>query len=165
MTDMHELLQEDGGQEVDVPKRRQPGGSRRPAHRRMRQRPAPAPVNFYPDVAAFVAGFLAPTYAHDWSRYGSGDWHWCASWWLHVEAIVRLESLWMAWEHLRLDPTTGRSVWLLHHADPTMAALTSPAGPFVDCKPDAHVAPPALVVTEPPPGMFPADPPEAVRAP
>lgn len=154
MTDMHELLHHDTGQASEVFKRRQPGGSRRPAHRKMRQRPAPAPENVYPDVAAFVAGFLAPTFAHDWGKYGGGEWYWCAEWWLHTEAVVRLESLWMAWEHLRLSPTTGRSQWLLHHADPTMAALCSATGPFRNCKPDSHTTQAALVLKAPPAGMF-----------
>lgn len=134
--------------------RRQHGAARRPAHRRMRPRTEPAPVNVYPDVAAFVAGFLAPTYAHDWSRYSSGDWHWCSRWWLHAEAVVRLEAMWAAWEHLRLSPTTGRSSWLLQHADPAMAMLTAAGGPFADCKPGQHVAPTPLPTEEPPPGLF-----------
>lgn len=55
---------------------------------------------------------------------------WAARWWQHEEAIIRLEALWRAWEHLRLDPATGMSIWWRDHADHHMAALMSPDGPF-----------------------------------
>lgn len=137
--------------------KRRPGASpRRPGPRVRPRRPAPEPlpVNVYPNVAAWVAGFLAPAFAHHWGRYGSGDWRWCSRWWLHVEAVIRLEALWTAWEHLRLDPTTGRSTWLVNHLAPNLAALTDPEGTFSRCKPGEHEAPEPLVLETPPPGMF-----------
>ena len=108
---------------------------------------------FYPDVAAFVAGFLAPTYAHDWEAMDR-EFKWCSQWWLHVEAVVRLEAMWRAWEALRLDPALGASTWLLHHGDPGMAALTKPHGTFHRCSPEAHRVWEPLPVIPPPPGMF-----------
>ena len=47
-----------------------------------------------------------------------------------TEAVIRLEALWRAWEHLRLDPSTGPSVWWREHADHHMSVLMSSAGPF-----------------------------------
>ena len=136
-------------------RRRRPGGPRRPQPRRPRYRvpEQPTPPNFYPDVAAFVAGFLAPTFAREWHDQDT-ERRWCSHWWLHTEAIVRLEALWKAWETLRLDPGTGASTWLLHHADPAMAALTSPTGTFRRCKPDQRKAYDALPTDPPPPGLF-----------
>src|SRR5690349_10635881 len=54
---------------------------------------AAMPESLYPDVEAWVAGWFAPTFAR---RLGTT--RWCASWWLHAEAIVRLEALWRSWE-------------------------------------------------------------------
>ncbi|WP_372697705.1 DUF4913 domain-containing protein [Arthrobacter sp. JSM 101049] len=39
-----------------------------------------------------------------------------------------MDALWRAWEHLRLDPTTGRSVWWKGHTDVHMAVLLSQKG-------------------------------------
>jgi hypothetical protein len=66
-------------------RRRRRGGGRRPPLQRMRHRPAAPPENFYPDVAAFVTGFLAELYAHEW-RETDTSWRWCAQWWAHTEA-------------------------------------------------------------------------------
>lgn len=51
-------------------------------------------------------------------------------WWEYDEAVIRLEALWRAWEHLRLDPSTGMSVWWRDHADHHMAVLMDPEGKF-----------------------------------
>jgi hypothetical protein len=92
----------------------------------------PPPELYYPDVAAFVTEQLVPMY-----RRPLGGQHvtWCPEWWKHAEAIARLEALWRAWEHLRLDPATGMSVWFRDHADHHMAVLLSADGPFKGCKP------------------------------
>ena len=136
-------------------RRRRPGASRRPQPRRPRYRvPEQAkPESFYPDVAAFVAGFLAPTFAREWHDQDT-ERRWCSSWWLHVEAVVRLEAMWRAWEALRLDPALGASTWLLHHGDPGMAVLTKPHGTFHRCSPEAHRVWEPLPVITPPTGMF-----------
>lgn len=81
---------------------------------------------------------------------------WCPQWWRHPEAIIRLEALWRAWEHLRLEPATGMSVWLRDHADHHMTVLLDPDGPFKDCRPDkghgARLEP--LPLDQPPEGLF-----------
>src|SRR2546421_9688492 len=68
---------------------------------------AASPEPLYPNVEAWVAGWFAPTFAR---RLGTT--RWCAQWWLHAEAIVRLEALWRSWETLRLDPNLGMATWL-----------------------------------------------------
>ena len=55
---------------------------------------------------------------------------WAGRRWLHDEAVIRLEALWRSWEHLRLDPATGMSIWWRDYADSHMAALMDPDGPF-----------------------------------
>ena len=59
-----------------------------------------------------------------WRRNLSGNaLTWCPERWRHAEAIARLEAPWRAWEHLRLDPALGMSVWLRDHADHHMVVL------------------------------------------
>ncbi|MEW1736243.1 DUF4913 domain-containing protein [Nocardia beijingensis] len=59
---------------------------------------------------------------------------WCAEWWKHSDAVVRLDSLWQEWEFERRrseDPSLSH--WIIHHADPHMAVLMSPFGTFAGC--------------------------------
>ncbi|WP_380169640.1 DUF4913 domain-containing protein [Jannaschia sp. R86511] len=108
---------------------------------------------YFPNVDVFVHEFLAPTYR----RSLEGNHRvWCAEWWRHAEAINRLESLWRAWEHLRLDPATGMSIWWRDHADHHMPALLAPDGPFKGCGSDRGHQPraTALPVSSAPPGLF-----------
>ena len=65
-----------------------------------------------------------------WRRH---DRRWCAKWWLHAEAVSRIEAIWRAWEALRLDGTLGPSVWWRDHADYHLAVLTAADGPFARC--------------------------------
>ena len=61
----------------------------------------------YGSVEDFVAEFLSVATE---VRTG-GPVSWCASWWAHPEAVLRLTALWRAWEALRLEPATGMSNW------------------------------------------------------
>ncbi|MBA3807277.1 MAG: DUF4913 domain-containing protein [Solirubrobacterales bacterium] len=92
-----------------------------------------APALYYPDVETFMRELLAPTYRRSLS---ANSLTWCPEWWRHAEAIARLEALWRAWEHLRLDPATGMSVWYRDHADHHMAVLLNADGPFKGCSPE-----------------------------
>jgi hypothetical protein len=109
---------------------------------------------FYPNVAEFVADKLAATYRRQLNAQAGTTW--CPQWWKHAEAISRLEALWRAWEHLRLDGTTGMSVWWRDHADHHMTVLLSADGPFKGCSPDdghrTKLTP--LPCEEPPAGLF-----------
>jgi len=93
------------------------------------------PELYYATLPAFVSEQLVPMYRRPLGAQGIT---WCAEWWRHTEAIARLEALWRSWEHLRLDPATGMSVWFRDHADHHMAVLLSADGPFKGCKPDRH---------------------------
>lgn len=56
----------------------------------------------------FLHEQLLPTYVrsvHGKSAKG------CIEWYFHPEAVSRIAVLWRSWEHLRLDPSTGMSVW------------------------------------------------------
>ncbi len=111
------------------------------------------PQLYYPALPAFVENFLVVTYRRGLSAHTTT---WCAQWWRHPEAVIRLEALWRAWEHLRLEPALGISVWLRDHADHHMPVLFSTEGPFHGCRPDRH-APrplPALPTDPTPPGLF-----------
>ena len=127
--------------------------ARRVTHRVPARRPSPAPANFYPHVYAFVTGFVSHTYAHNISAQIT-NFRWCPQWWEHPEAVARLQSMWKAWEVLRLDPGTGASTWFRDHGDPAIAALTGPDGPFRGCSDTQHRLPAHLPTTEPPPGLF-----------
>ncbi|MEV0802001.1 DUF4913 domain-containing protein [Kribbella sp. NPDC050281] len=106
---------------------------------------------FYPHVAAFVEDRLIYLYTR---RLGQ-QFVWCPEWFRHAEALSRLDSLWRAWEHLRLDPAIGMSAWWRDHADPQMSVLLDPDGPFAACR-GAHTEYPIapLPVEEPPAGLF-----------
>jgi hypothetical protein len=68
--------------------------------------------------------------------------------------VSRLDALWRAWEHLRLDGVLGASVWWRDHADHHMRALLEPQGPFMTAK-DANEPGDPLPYMSPPEGLFP----------
>lgn len=82
---------------------------------------------------------------------------WCRKWFLHAEALSRVDALWRAWEHLRLDGKTGMSVWWKDHADPHMAVLLSQKGPFHACDLETHKDPDPLLCDMAPPEWFPEE--------
>ncbi|WP_245596392.1 DUF4913 domain-containing protein [Nocardioides alkalitolerans] len=110
---------------------------------------------YYGSVDEFVREYLIGTYRRSINGRSRV---WAARWWEFPEAIIRLEALWRAWEHLRLDPTTGMSVWWRDHADHHMAILMDPDGPFAAANPDDtanHAAKGKPLPYEPPPeGLF-----------
>ena len=84
----------------------------------------------YPDVETWVRDYLAPIIARPQTHSVA----WCPEWWRHAEAIARLEALWRAWEYLRLDGTTGPSVWWRDHLEPHLTVLCDvERSPFADC--------------------------------
>ncbi len=110
------------------------------------------PETFYGNVDEFVREFLVVTYRREISRQGTYKWD--ARWWMHPEAVARLDALWRAWEHLRNDPATGMSVWWRDHADHHMGVLMSPDGPFRKTTGTIDLGEP-LPYEPPPPGLFP----------
>lgn len=113
-----------------------------------------APQLYYTSVDEFVREYLRNIYRR---RIDARSRYWAAAWWRYDEAVIRLEALWRAWEHLRLDPSTGMSVWWRDHADHHMAVLMDPAGPFstADCEDDKNARGEPLPYVAPPIGMFP----------
>lgn len=113
------------------------------------------PELLYGSVDEFVRKYLR----HVYRRATSDQRVWPARWWEYDEAVIRLEALWRAWEHLRLDPSTGMSVWWRDHADHHMAVLMDPEGPFAaanhyDDVNEADKGGP-LPYEAPPAGLFP----------
>ena len=87
------------------------------------------PTLYYGSVDEFVREFVCPVFRRNVGEEGRADYRWSARWWESAEAITRLEALWRAWEHLRMDPSTGISVWLRDHADHHLGVLMSATGP------------------------------------
>lgn len=88
----------------------------------------------YTSVEEFVEKHLRRLYRRDVFERGHEDKvRWCPQWHEHGEAVARLESLWLAWEHLRHGEGTEQSQWWVQHADPQMAVLMDPEGPFKHC--------------------------------
>lgn len=114
------------------------------------------PGLYYGSVDEFVREHLR----HVYRRKISGDGRarvWAARWWQYDEAVIRLEALWRAWEHLRQDPTTGASVWWRDHADHHMGVLMDPDGPFAGAEGEENACKRGepLPYIAPPPGAFP----------
>lgn len=110
------------------------------------------PPLYYGSTNEFVRDHLRHVYKR---KINGSTLFWSPRWWASAEATARLEALWRAWEHLRLDPSTGPSVWWRDHADHHMSVLMNSAGPFskeVDVK--ATILEP-LPHEEPPEGLFP----------
>jgi hypothetical protein len=112
------------------------------------------PQLFYGSVDEFVRERLIHMYKRKVGPQNDGHFRWAADWWNYPEALARLEALWRAWEHLRLDPATGSSIWWIEHADHHMPILLDPDGPFSKSTDrNEHGAP--LPYAQPPAGLFP----------
>ncbi|MEV0246441.1 DUF4913 domain-containing protein [Nocardia sp. NPDC050712] len=85
----------------------------------------------YTNVVEFVENYLSLVYRRQVTDISETVW--CPEWWKHAEAVARLDALWRSWEHYRLEPSTGLSIWFLDHADPHMTKLFDPRGPFKYC--------------------------------
>lgn len=106
----------------------------------------------YQSTEEFLHEHLLPLYNR---IIDSRNGKWCRQWFLHPEAVSRVEALWRAWEHFRLDPATGMSVWWRDHADPHMAVLLSQKGPFHPCNNGRHHTPEPFECDYAPEGWFP----------
>lgn len=94
---------------------------------------APAEALFFTSLDEFVRTYLCPVICR---RTDHATQTWCARWWMHPEAVVRLSAMWSAFEYLRVDPVLGMSTWWTQHADPHLAMLMHPElGPFAACDP------------------------------
>lgn len=84
---------------------------------------------YYANVDAFVHEMLLP----NWRHLPKKDVRWCRKWYLHAEAMSRLDALWRSYEALRVGDPTGMAVWWRDFADPTMGALAREGGTFANC--------------------------------
>ncbi|MET8687454.1 DUF4913 domain-containing protein [Streptomyces sp. NPDC004732] len=106
----------------------------------------------FPSVEVFVNDYLVHVVQR---RTDDGSHVWCPSWWAHAEAVARITALWRAFEYLSSDPALGMSNWWLHQADPHLAVLLSPGGPFHACGSERGHSPAARLPTTPAPsGAF-----------
>jgi hypothetical protein len=117
----------------------------------------PEPDLVYSSAVEFFAELLAQSYVREVNE--GAAFAWCPEWYKHPEALIRMESIWRAWEHLRLEPALGISTWWLNHADPHMRVLMDKEGPFKKCAYDGHKPPrtpglAALPHTGPEAGIF-----------
>ena len=113
---------------------------------------APAPVEpLHADVETWVEHVYVKTFIRPYSQ---NERRWCARWWAHPEAIVRLTALWETWEAARAaeDPHPMAD-WLWRYLDTLNAVLLGPEGPFASCSPDKHVEQPPMH-TEPAPAGY-----------
>jgi hypothetical protein len=109
------------------------------------------PELYFEDLDEFVREMIVPVFRR---RVGDrSQFHWAADWWRYPEAVIRLEALWRSWEHLRLDPATGMSVWLRDHADYHLGVLFSDYGPFTKSRDTSEHGQP-LPCEPAPPGLF-----------
>lgn len=110
------------------------------------------PTLYYGSTDEFVREYLRYVYQR---KIDGRTTFWSPRWWTSAEAVARLEALWRAWEHLRLDPATGPSVWWRDHADPHLRVLMDSTGPFSkETEIRASVLDP-LPYEPPPAGLFP----------
>ena len=116
---------------------------------------AEPPRPYYSTLPEWVQEWLLPLYRRSISGHHR---IWCPEWWRHDEAVARLDALWRAWEHLRLDPATGLSVWFRDHADHHMSILLDADGPLKGCDGTHSQRPLDPLPHEPPPsGTFALD--------
>lgn len=80
----------------------------------------------YSSAAEWLQGYLL----RQWRRQNV---RWCAQWYLHAEAVTRIQALWKSWEDMRWAGPTGMATWWLSYLDPHMRELTGPTGPFEFC--------------------------------
>lgn len=80
---------------------------------------------FYSNVVEWVDEWLLPRYARSLKTH-----RWDPQWFEYVEVVDRLEALWRAWEHFRLEGMTGMAVFFRDYLDPAMGVITSADGPF-----------------------------------
>jgi hypothetical protein len=117
----------------------------------------PEPELVYSSAVEFFVELLAQSYVREVNE--GAAFAWCPEWYKHPEALIRMEAIWRAWEHLRLEPALGISTWWLNHADPHMRVLMDKEGPFKKCAYDGHKPPrtpglAALPHNEPEAGIF-----------
>lgn len=99
----------------------------------------------FPDLESWVHEFFVLAFGRHTEQV-----RWCAHWWDHPEAVLRLDALWRTWEVASLDPVHGVANWIRDYLDPNLSELLSAGGPFALCAGDQHLPTPVLPVTPAP---------------
>ena len=94
-------------------------------------------VPLYPDVHAWVTYHYTVVYVR---RLKNGE-RWCARWFDHPEAVMRMTALWRTWEQARLNELIGAAGWLRIELDHHMPILHGEGGPFSGCVDGEHRLP------------------------
>ncbi len=116
--------------------------------------PPPAPPTPQPPQYTLTE-WVEHIYANTFIRRLGQTQRWCASWWAHAEAIVRLEALWRTWEAAAAsDNGAATAEWLRIYLDPLNGPLLGPDGPFSSCTPERHSESEPMWVTAPPAGYW-----------
>jgi hypothetical protein len=96
----------------------------------------PVSEPLYRTLDEWVGEYFLPTFI----RPLGGEYRWCVQWHDHAEAVGRLESLWRAWEVLRLDPGLGMAAWFTQDLDAQLPVLLGRSGPFAQCSLTQHMS-------------------------
>jgi hypothetical protein len=103
------------------------------------EEPGASPPPELATLHAWVEEHIAPLVRKTTTTGEGGGVRWCRRWWEHVDALTRVQALYLAFDELSHDESaTWLSVYLRDHLDPHMATLTSPYGPFYACNPTKH---------------------------
>lgn len=112
------------------------------------------PPDVFASFVEWVEVWLAPTITRKLPGHGKGG-TWCAQWWRHREAAVRLHAVWRAWETAVVTSGAALSSWWVHGLDPQLRVLLDGVnGPLYRCTPVTHTAAAALVTAAVPAGWF-----------
>jgi len=114
---------------------------------------APVPEPHFENLVAWVAGYFAPTFGR--LQEGPVGHRWCAKWWDHPEAVLRLDALWTSWEIAMAAPGRDLSGWVRDHLNPNLAVLTAADGPFAACTSTKHTPTQPLPSDAPPAAWWP----------
>lgn len=116
------------------------------------------PSRRFPSFDAWFDAWLSAIVARKLSTSPGKNRVFCPSWWEHPEVVVRLHSLWTAWEAATAaEDGAAMSGWWVHHADPQLRTmLDAEHGPMYRCSRDSHQGTPALrnEFVAAPPGWF-----------
>ena len=97
----------------------------------------------YRNVHDWVEQWFSVHYARSITGIG-----WCARWFDHPEALLRLTAMWRSWETARRDDTKGIAGWLTSVADPLVKELFDPSGTFRYCSRGEHTKVPEALPLE-----------------
>ena len=88
----------------------------------------------YANAGEWAHDWLIPAFVRDKPQSSA----WCAEWWEHPEAAIRIYECWRGWESARREDGSSMSGWIVYHLDHHLDQLRDPGGPFKGCTPDQH---------------------------